>query len=107
MSVARLLRLARQRSGLSARALAERAGTSHATILAYESGRKVPRSDTMLRILDAAGFDATLLARSPLDADRVARAAKGDELTQVLLLAEAFPCRHAREMPYPRFGQVA
>lgn len=103
MPVHRLLRTARQRAGLSVRALAGRAGTSHATLLAYESGRKVPRADTMLRILRAAGFDTELAAAPRAEHDPAARRAKGDELAAVLELAAAFPARHSRNMPYPRF----
>lgn len=44
------LRRTRLAAGLSLRALAERAGTSHATLAAYESGRTIPRVDTLDRI---------------------------------------------------------
>ena len=102
-----ILRTARRRAGLSARALAERAGTSHATLLAYESGRKVPRADTLLRIVRAAGFEAHL-ELSPLpDPDPTARVAKGAELVDVLVLAAQFPARHDAHIGYPRFGRAA
>ena len=107
MTVDRLVRIARRRAGLSARALAERAGTSHATLLAYESGRKVPRADTLIRILQAAGIDLEIDRATRPDADRAARVAKGDELVAVLELAEQFPARHDDSMRYPRFGQAA
>ena len=54
MDAARTLRRARRDAGLSLRALAGRAGTSHATLAAYEAGRAVPRVDTLDRILRAA-----------------------------------------------------
>lgn len=47
---------ARQLAGLTARELAALAGTSHSTLIAYEQGHKVPRSDTRDRILRAAGW---------------------------------------------------
>ena len=59
MDGAALIRRARLRSGLSLRALAERAGTSHSTLAAYEAGRVAPTLDTLERILAAAGFTAT------------------------------------------------
>ena len=107
MDAAHVLRTARRRSGLSARALAELADTSHATVLAYESGRKVPRTDTFVRLLRAAGFEPVLdLSSTPphLGPDATA---KGDELVQVLQLAEHFPARHAPTIEFPPFGRVA
>jgi transcriptional regulator with XRE-family HTH domain len=52
-----LVKLARLRSGLSQRELAHRAGTSQPTLAAYESGRKAPTLKTLMRVLDAAGFE--------------------------------------------------
>lgn len=100
--VARMVRAARSHAGLSLRALAERCGTSHPTVADYESGRKVPSSTTLLRILKACGqhLDVGPSPRLPL-ADRAAR---GRELAEVLDLASKFPARHADKMPYPRFG---
>ena len=109
MDVSLTLRQARAKAGLSLRALAERAGTSHATLAAYESGRVVPRVDTLDRILRAAGFAADIdLAWRP-DATDAAREAKGDELRQALVLAAMFPARHARRLLFPPFprGPVA
>ena len=105
MSAATTLRAARRRAGLSLRALAARAGTSHATLVAYESGTKIPRVDTLTRILRAAGFalDFELAAR-PEGGDPSAR---GRELVEVLELAAQFPGRHERTLPYPPFGRAA
>ena len=86
------------------RALAERAGTSHATIAAYESGRAVPRIDTLDRILRAAGYATDIeTARRP-DATDAERQAKGEELRQALELAAMFPARHARRLRFPLFA---
>ena len=52
---AALLRDARTGADLSLRELAIRAGTSHATLSAYEQGRKIPSVNTFLRILEACG----------------------------------------------------
>ena len=47
------LRRARLSAGLSLREVAQRAGTSHATLSAYERGLKSPTLDTFLRIVNA------------------------------------------------------
>lgn len=52
-----LIKLARGDAGLSQRELARRAGTSQATLSAYEAGRKSPSLDTLARIVRAAGSD--------------------------------------------------
>ena len=96
------LRDARERSGLSLRALARRAGTSHPTLLAYERGRKVPAATTLLRILEACGF-AVDLTLSPRVRERDGLD-RGEELRQVLELADQFPVRAARRLGAPRFG---
>ena len=101
MDAARTLRRARLDAGLSLRALAERAGTSHATLAAYEAGRAVPRVDTLDRILRAAGY-ATDIEISPRpDATDAERTTKGDELRQALELAAMFPARHSTRLRFP------
>jgi transcriptional regulator with XRE-family HTH domain len=104
MDAAPALRAARQRSGLSQAALAARAGTSQATVSAYESGRKQPSVATLSRLLAAAG---SRLAIEPAERpvlqvgeDRLTRRAR--TLEQVLGLAEALPTRHERTLRYPR-----
>jgi transcriptional regulator with XRE-family HTH domain len=92
MEAATVLRRARRRSRLTLRELAGRAGTSHATLSAYEAGRKVPTVATLDRIVRAAGGGA-------------ARAARGQELIDVLELASMFPARHEPELSFPRFGR--
>lgn len=104
MDVASVLREARQQAGLSQVALAERAGTSQATISAYESGRKQPSVDTLQRLLDAMGLQLTVervAVRRPSAAEheRTAR-----ELAKVLRLAEALPARQPRTLQYPRLN---
>ncbi|MDH4023757.1 MAG: helix-turn-helix domain-containing protein [Gammaproteobacteria bacterium] len=101
---AALLARARARAGLSLREVARRAGTSHATLHAYESGKKIPSVVTFLRVLEACGFavDFDLAPRirwqDGLD--------RGDELEQVLRLADQFPVRVSRRMNYPLFGSA-
>ncbi len=68
------LRRVRLRSGLSLRALAARADTSHSTLSAYEAGRKVPTVETLDRIVRAAGFELGVeLTPAVGGADREAR----------------------------------
>ncbi len=102
MNAAADLRAVRLRAGLTLRELARRAGTSHATLAAYESGRKVPSVATFDRIVRAAGYrpgvELTPAVGGPDRADR------GRELVEVLELAARFPARHARTLRFPRFG---
>jgi transcriptional regulator with XRE-family HTH domain len=104
MEAAEVIRSARAASGLTLRALAGRAGTSHATLSAYEAGRVHPSVDTVGRIVGAAGFEVawSLAPRvgGPDPADR------GRELVEVLELAGLFPARHTPELAFPRFGPV-
>ena len=104
MEAATTIRRARSRSGLTLRALARRASTSHATLSAYEHGHKVPTVETLDRIVRAAGFrlasDLLPAPSGPLGGDR------GRELADVLHLAEQFPARHDPELTFPRFGRA-
>ena len=102
VDAARTLRRARLASGLSLRALAARAGTSHATLAAYESGRAVPRVDTLDRVLRAAGYATDIDISRRADATDGERRAKGEELRQALELAAMFPARHAERLRFPR-----
>jgi transcriptional regulator with XRE-family HTH domain len=103
VDAARTLRWARLEAGLSLRALGARAGTSHATLAAYEARRAVPRVDTLDRVLRAAGFATDIdMARRP-DATDAERRAKGDELREALELAAMFPSRHSPRLRFPPF----
>jgi transcriptional regulator with XRE-family HTH domain len=101
VNAGRTLRRARLDARLSLRTLAERAGTSHATLAAYEAGRAVPRVDTLDRILRAAGFATDIEVSRRADATDEARRAKGDELVQALELAAMFPARHSTRLRFP------
>jgi|SRR5271155_3622762 len=101
MDAARLLKRARANSGLSLRDLAQRAGTSHSTISAYEAGHVNPSMLTVQRIIRAAGFEMTI-DLVPIVDDPVHD--RGNELLQVLELAAQFPVRHSRDLCYPKFG---
>lgn len=103
MDAATTLRRARTTAGLSLRVLAERAGTSHATLAAYEAGRVTPRVDTLDRILRAAGFASDIATSNVPDATDDERRAKGRELLQALDLAAHFPARHRATIAAPPF----
>jgi len=105
MDAARTLRLARTRSGLTLRELAARAGTSHATISAYEAGRVSPSVATFDRIVRAAGF--MLTPELTVDVEPLDSGARGRELVEVLELAAQFPARHAPTLEAPIFGRSA
>ena len=105
VDAAATLRRARLRSGLTLRALAARAETSHSALSAYESGRKVPTVETFDRIVRAAGFDLGVeLTPSVGGLDREAR---GRELAEVLDLAEQFPARHTEKLDFPVFPRAS
>jgi transcriptional regulator with XRE-family HTH domain len=101
MNAGLIIRTARRRSRLSLRALAGRAGTSHATLSAYEQGRVDPTTTVLSRIIGATGcsLESTLLGVPP-DIEGLSR---GEELIAVLELAEQFPARHASELEFPLF----
>jgi transcriptional regulator with XRE-family HTH domain len=101
VDAAALIRRARTKAGLSLRHLAQRAGTSHATLSAYESGHVIPSVQTAARIIRAAGFGVEM-ELIPLVGS--ADGSRGDELVQVLDLAAEFPGRHFRDLRYPIFG---
>ena len=101
------LRTARTAAGLSQAALALRAGTSQATLSAYENGRKRPSVETLSRVLAAAGARLTVeQERAPSAEPSEARKARnGAALLEVLSLAEALPTRHDPVLRYPRLVQ--
>src|SRR3954463_16740276 len=99
MDAAIVVRRARARSRLTLRELAERAGTSHATLSAYESGRKVPTVTTLDRVVRAAGLvlgDELVAPTVPAAPDE--GAARGRLLIAVPALASLFPARHELEL---------
>ena len=104
MYAADVIKTARSRAGLTLRELGERAQTSHSTLSAYESGRTTPNVDTLDRVLRAAGFAADVDLQPRIGGGRDERVARGQELIDVLALAEMFPARHDRALAFPRFS---
>ncbi|MGH9279698.1 MAG: helix-turn-helix domain-containing protein [Acidimicrobiales bacterium] len=64
---------ARILAGLSQRELARRAGTSAAAVANYENGRQQPRFDTLVRLIEAAGFELRCRVELPDEQDRLYR----------------------------------
>jgi transcriptional regulator with XRE-family HTH domain len=109
VNAADVLRGARLRAGLTQHALAARAGTSQATISAYESGRKQPSLRTLERLLAATGARLAVVPdgvapREPTP-EQLARA--GRALVDVLELAAALPVRHRPTLEFPRLPRSA
>ena len=106
MDAASTLLAARRGAGLTQAALAGRAGTSQATISAYESGRKQPAVETLDRLLSTMGLRLTVEsgARPAVRPSAAQLARSGRTLADVLLLAEALPTRHAPELRFPPLG---
>ncbi len=101
-SVGATLRDARTAAGLGLRELARRAGTSHATLSQYEHNLKVPSVAVFMRILEASGYSVDLTLRRRIRERH--GMPRGEELAQVLELAEQFPSRPALALEFPRFG---
>ncbi len=108
MDAASEIRAARARSRLTQAELAAWAGTSQATISAYESGRKQPSVATLHRLLAATGMrlavEKSLPPREPSSAE-LSRA--GARLVEVLALAEALPVRHEPTLRFPVLRNLA
>jgi transcriptional regulator with XRE-family HTH domain len=106
MTAAISLREARRRAGLTQVALARRAGTSQATISAYESGRKQPTVETFSRLLLATGSRLSVIPaqQAVLEPSAAQQARAGRALVDVIALAAALPTRHERELRFPRLA---
>ena len=108
MNTADAIRSARHEAGLTQAELAERSGTSQATISAYEHGTKTPTPATLGRVLGAAGrrlttVPATCAVRIPRAAELERRARV---LGQVIELAERLPAKRSQALRYPRLPEA-
>ncbi|MCB1038710.1 MAG: helix-turn-helix transcriptional regulator [Acidimicrobiales bacterium] len=102
MDVGQILRTCRVQRGLSLRELGVRASTSHSTLAAYEAGRKVPGADTLVRILRATGHDL-VIGSVAIDLTGDGGRSRGEQLEEVLALADQLPRRHAPTLDAPIF----
>ncbi len=69
-----LIAEARALAGLTQRELARRAKTSAAAIANYENGHQQPRFNTLVRLIEAAGFELRCRVDAPDEQDRLYRA---------------------------------
>lgn len=110
MDVATFLHRCRCEAGLTQRELADRAATSAAAVCHYERGTRVPRADTLVRLVAATGATLTWTApRFPADpATADAMEDNGEALAAVLDLAEHLPRRRRPQaMEAPVFASLA
>jgi transcriptional regulator with XRE-family HTH domain len=99
----------RRRAGLTQAEVAALAGTSQATVSAYESGSKEPSLRTFSRLLAVLGArlavePAPTRVHQPSQADL---ARSGRILEQVISLAEALPARREPKLRFPRLKAAA
>jgi len=108
MDTAAVLRDARLRAGLSQAQLAARAGTSQATISAYESATKEPSVATLSRLLAATGATLTVSSAAPAvaEASRAETARRARALLDVLALAAELPTKHEATLRFPRLPRA-
>ena len=90
---------ARRSAGLSQRVLAERAGTSQATVSLYERGRKQPSLAVLERLLAATGQRLQTVSARPTRAELTQAGAR---FADALALSEALPFRRGGALAYPR-----
>jgi transcriptional regulator with XRE-family HTH domain len=76
-----LVLVARELTGLSQERLADRIGTSQASIAKIETGSRIPTVRTLMRVANAAGFEL-LLGLREFDSDPP----RGDTVDSVVLL---------------------
>src|SRR5436309_14875100 len=101
MDVPATLRSARRHAGMSQSDLALRAGTSQATVSAYESGRKVPSVETLTRLLAATGCRLAVEAGAAREPSRQEHERTARALAAGLALAEAVPEPPRRQARFP------
>lgn len=104
MDPAMTLREARTRAGFTQAALARRAGTSQATVSAYEQGHKQPTVETFIRLLAATGSRLAVEPGKPsvVEPTAMQRTRAARSLIEVLALADALPTRHEPQLRFPR-----
>ena len=102
MSIANLVREARRRAGLTQAELAERAGVPKSTVGRIESGARVPSSEMVERLVDAAGFSVSVSLSEPDPAtdsmfERTLRRTPAERLSDATRVAR-FVLRGRREI---------
>lgn len=105
MDIARVIREARARTGLTQAEFADRAGTSQPTLSAYERGRRRPTLAVLRRIAEVGRGELVVSLSRVKAPGSVIPPDRGVELQRVLELASQFPARHHPTLDYPRFGR--
>lgn len=103
MDAGHVIQIAREKSGLSKRELARRAGTSPAAIVKYESGTMSPTVDTLNRLLRVAGWEIEVQV-SATSQHLVERGEMMCELLEIVDLVEIRPANPV--LQFPRFEDV-
>lgn len=104
MNAGELIRECRAKAGLTQAALARRAGTSQATISAYENGAKSPAVATLERILAVTGHALDMRAKDRQPADLTGPV--GSRLRANLRTVRGILGQHGASRPRV-FGSVA
>lgn len=93
---AELVRTARSRAGLTQRALAHRAGTAQSVVARIEGGHTDPSSETLTRLLDAAGMElrCRLVDRPVVESHML------DDVDRILALTPAERLREAARVDH-------
>lgn len=99
-----MLTQCRLRAGLTQRELARRAATSAAAVCLYERGDRVPRIDTLTRLVAATGSTLQLAVTRPAPLDLEANART---LADLLDLADRLPQRSTLGLAAPPFATLA
>lgn len=104
MDPATLLIRCRLGAGLTQRELAQRAKTSAAAVCLYERGERVPRVDTLTRLVAATGstLELEFTPASALDLT-----ANGRALVDLLDLVDHLPQRRRGVLDAPPFAALA
>jgi transcriptional regulator with XRE-family HTH domain len=106
MTAAQLVAEARERSGLSQRELAARAETSAAAVCEVEGGRRDPRTETLERIIEAAGGRLALAVHWD-DRREIDLAGNGRVLADLLDLVDLLPHRRDGALDAPVLAREA
>ena len=96
MDAARTLRYARRRAGLTQRALAEKAAVPQPAIARIERGTVQPRLDTLLHLLEAAGFTLEVSPEIGRGVDRSLIRATLERSPEARILAATVAARNLR-----------
>lgn len=104
MDAASLIRRCRDRAGLTQRQLATAAATSAASICLYESGDRIPRTDTLMRLIAATGGSLLFVVSEPNPVDP---SAADHALQAALELAAELPYRPSAQLQAPVFARLA